>query len=288
MESTYTQKKKKLLDVLTYAYIRKIKRWMFCPACKQGKMRIDKKSTVWTCEDCGYTLSADEFEDDYVFWFCDECDTYLNNQEGFDRKATRHICRQCGYENDTTTDNIIGTCNDCGKAILDPDGTLCDECRQARKEKAKEWLKTAGRVVGVAAAVVGAVCMASQTAGDDNAPIDDYTFYMGFEGEDEIILFLGEFRRYHIWKGYFDDIFGNPSLDGNGWTGFTRDYHQFLGAFSENAGIVEINSSEYLEDLIQYRYGVFDFSETTRVFQLLESVLTKAVYSCIPVKIEYA
>ena len=36
-------------------------------------MTIDKKSTVWTCEDCGYKLSADEFEDNYVFWFCDEC-----------------------------------------------------------------------------------------------------------------------------------------------------------------------------------------------------------------------
>ena len=44
-------------------------------------MTIDKKSTVWTCEDCGYKLSADEFEDNYVFWFCDECQTYLNNQD---------------------------------------------------------------------------------------------------------------------------------------------------------------------------------------------------------------
>lgn len=29
-------------------------------------MTIDRKSTVWICKDCGYQLSADEFEDNYV------------------------------------------------------------------------------------------------------------------------------------------------------------------------------------------------------------------------------
>ena len=97
-----SKKKKSVADRLTYAYIRKIKRWMFCPACQNGKMTINKKSTMWTCEECGYQLSADEFEDDYVFWFCDECKTFLNKQEGFNRGAVKHICTECGFENDTT------------------------------------------------------------------------------------------------------------------------------------------------------------------------------------------
>lgn len=92
------KKQKSLVDRITYAYIRKIKKWMFCPACQQGKMTINKKSTLWTCEECGYKLYAEEFEDDYVFWFCEECNTYLNNQVGFQRNASRHICRSCGYE----------------------------------------------------------------------------------------------------------------------------------------------------------------------------------------------
>lgn len=75
MKKSKTQKHKNIVEALTYAYIRKIKKWMFCPACQSGKMTINKKSTLWTCEDCGYKLSADEFEDDYVFWFCDECGT---------------------------------------------------------------------------------------------------------------------------------------------------------------------------------------------------------------------
>lgn len=147
--------RKSLVDLLTYAYIRKIKKLMFCPACRNGKMAINRSSTHWQCEECGYQLSADEFEDDYVFWFCDECDAYLNTQEGFSRKATKHICQKCGYENDTTFDNIKGICSDCGKTTPDPEATLCVDCKVIRKEKAKKWLATAGVIAaGVVLAVV--------------------------------------------------------------------------------------------------------------------------------------
>lgn len=177
------KKQKSIVDRITYAYIRKIKKWMFCPACQQGKMTINKRSTLWTCEDCGYRLSADEFEDDYVFWFCDECNTYLNSQDGFDRRASRHICRNCGYENDTTFDNVKGICADCGKIIPDPDGTLCADCRQERRRKAKEWLATAGKVVSVVAAVAGTVYLASQSDGGES---DNYTpLFGGDEGEED-------------------------------------------------------------------------------------------------------
>ena len=161
------EKKKSFIDGLTYAYIRKIKKWMFCPACQTGKMAIDKDSTVWTCEECGYKLSADEFEDNYVFWFCDECQSYLNNQEGFDRNISKHICRNCGYENDTTFENIKGICSDCGKILPDPHATLCVDCKIIRRAKAKEWLITAGKVVGVAAAVVGAAYIIANATDDE-------------------------------------------------------------------------------------------------------------------------
>lgn len=181
MKKAKTKTHRNAVKTLTYAYIRKIKKWMFCPACQNGKMTINKKSTLWICEDCGYMLSADEFEDDYVFWFCDECNTYLNNQEGFDRHATCHVCQNCGYENDTTFDNVKGICSDCGKIIPDPDATLCIDCKQARKAKAKEWLKTAGKVVGITAVAVGATYLASQTSGDDDST--DYKSLL--DGDDE-------------------------------------------------------------------------------------------------------
>ena len=127
----------------------------------------------WICKECGYQLSADEFEDDYVFWFCDNCDAYLNNQENFDRGADRHICRNCGYENDPTLDNVKGICSDCGKVIADQEATLCPECKQRREQKAKEWLAKAGKVVGVVTAVAGAAAyLASQISSDDSTEDD--------------------------------------------------------------------------------------------------------------------
>ena len=175
--------RKSITDRITYAYIRRIKKWMFCPSCQEGKMTIDKKSTTWTCETCGYNLSADEFEDDYIFWFCDECNTFLNNQEGFDRNATSHICQKCGYKNDTTFDNVKGECLDCGKLLLDPDGTLCVDCRLARRQKAKEWLVSVGKVVGVAAAVAAAACLEPKST--ENTGETDYSDFLDEESMTE-------------------------------------------------------------------------------------------------------
>ena len=161
-------------DRVTYFYIKNIKKWMFCPACKNGKMSFNKKNSHWVCEDCGYSFSEKYFLDDCVFWFCDECEAYLNNQEGFDKNAEKHICRKCGYENDTTFDNIKGICSDCGKSLPNPDATLCVECRIARREKRKERLG----VVAAGAAVVAGTIVISAIGGDgdyeDTDDDDDY------------------------------------------------------------------------------------------------------------------
>ena len=179
---------------LSYFYIRRIKREMACPACKGGAMAINKKSAVWLCEHCGYTLSAAEFEAGYVFWFCDECDSYLNNQEGFDAHASKHICQNCGYENDTTDANMKGVCSDCGGVLSDPDATLCVDCKQARKEKAKKWIKTAGKVVGVVAVAAGALYRATREADEANGADPSY-LPDGDEdedGDDDEVYGLGD------------------------------------------------------------------------------------------------
>ena len=152
------KKRKSIADRLTYAYIRKIKKWMFCPSCREGKMALRKKSALWICEDCGYQLSADEFEDGYVFWFCDECNAYLNIQEGFDPNVNVHICTKCGYKNATSFSNIKGVCSDCGKTLPDPDATLCVDCRQVRRQRSKEALLAASQAAGAIAATAGAGC----------------------------------------------------------------------------------------------------------------------------------
>lgn len=115
---------------------------------------------------------------------------------------------------------------------------------------------------------------------------NNFTFYKGYEDESEIILCIKEDEAVHIWEGYFDDIFDTPSLDGKGWKGFTRDYHQLKGIFSENGGIYEIDPTEYLEDLMLYKEKNFDFDETKEVFNLIESIFQKAIKNSVPVKVK--
>ena len=115
---------------------------------------------------------------------------------------------------------------------------------------------------------------------------NNYTYYEGYEDEGKIVLCIEADQAIHIWEGYFDDIYDTPTLDGNGWKGFTRDYHQFEGVFSEDGGITEINPSEYLEDLMLYNEKSFEFEETTEVFNLMVSFLEEAIKQGVNVKTE--
>lgn len=195
-------------DKVTYAYIKNIKRWMECPVCHE-KMKYKKKEKAWSCEACGYAFTEEEFLDDFVFWFCDECGSYLNNQEGFDKSSAKHICRNCGYENDTTFSNIKGMCIDCGAVLSNPDAVLCDDCKAIRKEKAIKWLKTAGKVAGVAAIALGTAYLASQSGGSEEN--NDYTPLPDGDdaGDDDM-------RDYPICKSC-----GTEMTEFDGWAWYT-------------------------------------------------------------------
>lgn len=201
-------KKNNLGDRISYFYIKNLKKWMFCPSCKNGKMSFNKKTSHWMCEDCGYSFSEETFLESCIFWFCDECESYLNNQEGFDCIASKHICRNCGYENDTTFDNTKGICSDCGKILPGPDASLCADCRQIRREKAKQWLITAGKVAAGIAVVVGAAVLATTATGDDEnsdyAPLPD--------GDDDEDSGLGK-GNYPVCK-----TCGAKMTDFDGWS----------------------------------------------------------------------
>ncbi len=99
--------------------------------------------------------------------------------------------------------------------------------------------------------------------------------------DDEIVLSSKENPELNlnIWEGYFCDIFEHPPLNGLGWRGFTRDYHEFKGAFSsENDSKTEIeNPREYLEDLLQYVGKKFRMEESYEVLKLIISFLQYAI-----------
>lgn len=108
---------------------------------------------------------------------------------------------------------------------------------------------------------------------------DNHKFYDGYEDEPEIVFSTEteKLETLHIWDGFFDDIFREPSLDGKGWNGFTRDYHQCEGAFGEEGEMVILNIQEYIDDLNVYKNRNFDYEETENVYRLICSWLKRAI-----------
>ncbi len=107
---------------------------------------------------------------------------------------------------------------------------------------------------------------------------ENYDFYEGFEGEEEIEFSVTDenMETLHIWEGYFSDIFCEPALDGKGWNGFTRDYHQCEGAFDDDGEAIITDLQEYIDDLKIYKNRNFKFKETKEVYELIYSWLTEA------------
>ena len=40
-------------------------------------------------------------------WYCDNCDAHLNNQSGFTALGGLWTCKECGYINDVSNNNIL-------------------------------------------------------------------------------------------------------------------------------------------------------------------------------------
>lgn len=64
-----------------------VKKWTDCPACRSPNMYLGTSRRKWKCPDCGYVLPRFDRDPFSVFWFCDECEAYLNVQHGLRRKA---------------------------------------------------------------------------------------------------------------------------------------------------------------------------------------------------------
>ena len=78
-----------------------------CPVCRgDGSLVRNRKRTLWRCLSCGYRIPEKQLETE-IFWFCDACDAFLNVQPGFDPAAESWVCRQCGYGNDISEDNLF-------------------------------------------------------------------------------------------------------------------------------------------------------------------------------------
>lgn len=41
-------------------------------------------------------------------WYCDNCNAYLNDQDGFERNDGKWVCKKCGHENIISKEHIKG------------------------------------------------------------------------------------------------------------------------------------------------------------------------------------
>ena len=94
--------------------------------------------------------------------------------------------------------------------------------------------------------------------------------------EPNIILSLKESPEFNlrIWDGYFVKIFDDPIFTDKDWVGFTRDYHEFTGAWEDKTEMDNID--EYIWDMLRYKDKEFGWKETPEVFNLILDFLTYA------------
>lgn len=76
-----------------------------------------------------FGVFLDKLNGEYIFWYCDNCNAYLNKQEGFDPSADNHVCTKCGFVNDTTEANIKRVCSECGCILENQNEKICEDCK---------------------------------------------------------------------------------------------------------------------------------------------------------------
>lgn len=161
------------IEKIQYIYIKKIKRYMVCPACGD-KLRINKKGNLWKCDKCDYKLSHKKIEKGYIFCFCDKCDTFLNNQEEFNYNNKKFCCTKCGHKNDITIENTKKICKDCGVVLTqDSKYGLCSKCLKIRTEKWNGRFKTGLKIIGGLAAAAGFAYLVASTIDDTEYSNDE-------------------------------------------------------------------------------------------------------------------
>lgn len=140
-------------------------------------------------------------------------------------------------------------CSDCGKLISDPDATLCLDCKRARREKAKQWLITAGKVVGAVAAVAGVAYLASQSTDEDNT--DNFAITNGDKEEETNMV-----KYKIILDGEEQDEVFSTEED-------AEEYALYLcGCSREGAEILHLsNPGDYDYDEDEFEYPDYEIIE---------------------------
>lgn len=107
---------------------------------------------------------------------------------------------------------------------------------------------------------------------------NDY-FYKDYadDFEPKLIIRLKNKPEYNlaIWEGYVDDILDMAKCGIDGWKGFTKDNQEVVRTFDSNDP-VQIETTEYLNDLKNYEKNEFKFDESKECLYLMINFLEYA------------
>lgn len=153
---------------------------------------------------------------DWVDWYCDNCDDYLNDQPGFDEKKGVWTCRKCGYRNQINKKNI--------KKYMDEYG---DEHDNADYEKGypsypnENRAYDTGKIIGegIAGLVNGII------SGSSREIIDEYEAYEDDEYDDDD-------DDYDDDEDY-EDAEDDQNYDNS--EGFVKNYSEIIGGSGQSS-----------------------------------------------------
>lgn len=81
-----------------------------CNAELDEQIGFDENLPYFDCEICGTrnmnpnVYSGEKFPD--VYWYCDECESLLNVQKGFNDRSGKWRCAKCGFINSIDEDHL--------------------------------------------------------------------------------------------------------------------------------------------------------------------------------------
>ncbi len=100
----------------------------------------DKLNNLFFPEEYEYTYSGDDLYKRFpgVEWYCDECNAYLNEQEGFDDRLPEWSCQNCGYVNRLDIEEIYDNEEDAQNEVRPTDPVKFADALERRRIELEE------------------------------------------------------------------------------------------------------------------------------------------------------
>jgi len=180
-------------------------RILVCPNCNavlNDQEGFDPYLRAWKCTVCNTVMVKDEDDEMFSFnpetafegarfpgwyWYCDNCDAFLNSQEGFDDHLDSWKCTICGYETPISAENTYDSpeifLNSIGRAYPTDDGKSYIISPRIYESDTKFAFQNVGEksVMSFGSYSLGNLCVSGEVK-DVTSLQNQAAFNVGFDG----------------------------------------------------------------------------------------------------------